>query len=475
MAKSCSLAILSGALLSACSLAPDYQRPQLPISAQWPDAGKVGAAPAFAGVAGTALAPKVSNWRSFFPDPQLQALIAAALEHNRDLRIAVARVDEARALAGVARSDRLPALDLGFQAASARTPGDIIATGRPLTSQRFDASLGVTAFELDFWGRVRNLDSAARANFLASDYARDAFQLSLIADVAQAWFLLLELDERLALAGESSASRESSRTLVSRRRDVGLASAIDFLQAEGALHGARAEAASLARQRAAAAQALRLLVGGSAVPPAPILDALPRLAAIQAVSEIPAGIPAEVLLTRPDVLAAEQKLIAANANIGAARAAFLPKIALTASAGSASSALSGLFSAGSDAWSFAPVLRLPLFDSGRNSDNLDVAEARKHVAVAEYEKSVQQAFRDVASLLAARTHYVTQLREQEANAQAQAERLQLVEARYAAGVANHLELLDAQRESFAAQQTLLTVRQQSLSTAASLYKALGGV
>jgi multidrug efflux system outer membrane protein len=467
---------------AGCSFTPDYQRPAAPVPAAW-QAGKVGADEAPAQQGGRAKdalltaadgdtaksAAMPTDWRAFFLDPGLQQLIAAALEHNRDLRIAIGRVDEARALAGIARADRFPTVDLAAQRAASLTPPDLSATGRQLNSQRYDVNLAVASFELDFWGRVKSLDDAGRANFLASDYAHQAFRLSLIADVANAYFSLLELGERLELAQATRNSREETRTLVARRRDVGLAGDLDYLAADGAFQNARAEAANLARSHAAAENALRLLVGSS---PAPA--AVGTLARSGLVADVAVGLPAEILLARPDVLAAEQKLIAANANIGAARAAFLPKILLTAALGTASRGLTGLFDAGSGAWSFTPALRLPLFDAGRATDNVDLAKARKNIAVAEYEKSIQQAFREIADLLAARSQLTEQLQAQEANAAAQSQRLKIVDARYKAGVSSDLELLDAQREHFAAQQSALAVRRQLLATAASFYKALGG-
>jgi len=471
------LPLLTMLAVAGCSLAPEYKRPVAPVPSAWPE--KIGSG-------GTAIpAMKFSDdWKTFFTDPQLQQLIAAALEHNRDLRIALARIDEARALAGIAGADRLPTLDVNVQRQASLTPGDLSATGRALSSQRYDANLGIAAFELDFWGRVKNLDDAARASFLASDYAQRSFRLTLIGDVAAAWYSLRELDARAALADATAQSREQSRTLVGKRRDVGLAGDLDFLAADGAWATARAEAASLARQKSAAENALRLLVGSDvaapgaaaqaagAVPPAPA----PGVPAetFSAPPTIAVDLPSEVLLRRPDVLAAEQKLIAANANIGAARAAFLPRISLTAVAGSASRALSGLFDSGSGAWSFVPLLKLPLFDGGRSAGNVDLAQARKNIAVAEYEKTIQQAFREVADLLAAHARYAEQLKALEAAATAQDERLQRVEARHLAGVSSYLELLDAQRERFAAQQSVLATQRAWAATAASLYKALGG-
>lgn len=459
---SIALAGLIASFVAGCSLAPEYQRPAAPVPAQWPqELGLTEGNPR--GTGGTAI---TDDWRAFFVDTHLQALIAAALEHNRDLRVAVARVAEARALAGIARADRLPGVDVNTQRQAALTPADLSSSGSALNSQRYDINLGMAAFELDFWGRTQNLEDAARANFLASEYAQRSFQLSLIADVATTYFSLLELDARLALAEATVKSRAESRRLIERRRDVGLAGDLDFLAADGAWQGARAEMANLARQRTANANALRLLVGNT----------LPAVAekTFPAMPEVAVGLPAEVLLRRPDVLAAEQKLIAANANIGAARAAFLPRITLTATAGTASRALSGLFGGGSGAWSFVPLLKWPLFDAGRAEGNVDLAEARKHIAVAEYEKTLQQAFREVADLLAARERYAEQLQALDAAATAQSERLKRVTARHAAGVSSYLELLDAQREDFAAQQSALAARRALATTSASFFKALGG-
>jgi multidrug efflux system outer membrane protein len=269
------------------------------------------------------------------------------------------------------------------------------------------------------------------------------------------------------LADTVVKSREESRRLIEARRDVGLAGDLDFLTADAAWQGARAEAANLARQQSAAENALLLLVGN-------VLPSLSLATPAGPVAEIAVDVPSEVLLRRPDVLAAEQKLIAAHANIGAARAAFFPRISLTATAGSASSALAGLFAGGSGAWSFLPLLKFPLFDSGRTAANVDVAEARKVIAVAEYEKTIQQAFREVADLLAAREQYAVQLAALDAASTAQGERLLRVEARHKAGVSSYLELLDAQRDQFAAQQSALAVRRAWLTTTASLYKSLGG-
>jgi len=449
------------ALLAGCSLAPEYQRPAPPLPDSWPPLQAAGA------LGESGRAPAARDWRERFPDPRLQALIAAALEHNRDLRISLARVEEARAQAGIARADRFPQIDAVAQRAASLTPAELSGTGRQLNAQRYDLNLGLAAFELDFWGRVKSLDEAARAAFLASEQAQRSFRLGLITDVASAYFSAIELQERVALAAATLASRAESRRLIAARRDVGLAGELDVLAADAAQQATRAELANLTRQSAAAENALRLLVGSS-----PALPAGKRLAEQGLVADVPVGLPAEVLLTRPDVQAAEQRLIAANANVGAARAAFLPRILLTAVLGTASRSLGGLFDAGSGAWSFSPVLRYPLFDAGRVDAGADIAEVRKNVAVADYEKALQQGFREIADLLAAREQYAEQLAAQEAAVTAQAQRQKIVEARHEAGLSSYLELLDAQRDHFAAQQSALAIRRLQLANTANLFKAL---
>jgi len=460
--------------LAACSTGSVYQRPDLPVPVSFPAAA--GATPATEPLSAAAVG---TDWQRYFTDPTLRELIAVALKHNRDLRIAVGRVAEARALSGLSTADRFPSVDLGAQRAASRTPGDLSATTQAVNSQRYDVNLSVTSFELDFWGRVKSLNDAARANFLASDYARRAFELSLIAEVAQAYFALQESAERLVLTQAVTASREETRMLVGRRRDVGLANDLDYLQADGAFQAARAELASTARARAVATNALRLLVGNDVPDRLRSSNPLEPMKSIEhAMTEsmvaIQVALPAEQLLIRPDVLASEQRLIAAHASLNAARAAFFPKITLTAAAGTASKTLAGLFDAGSRAWSFIPMIRLPLFDASRTEDNADLTAARRHIAVADYEKTIQQAFREVADLLSAREQLTEQLRAQEANALAQSQRLKIADARYRAGVSSHLELLDAQRESLIAQAAALAVRRQVLATSASLFKALGG-
>jgi len=457
MVKQSTLIILLAAL-GGCSLAPIYQRPAAPVAAVWPDSAK------------SPDTRPMPDWQAYFPDPRLQALIAAALENNRDLRIATARIAEARARYGIVQADRLPNVNLNAQRSASLSPASTSFTGKPFQAQRYDVNVGLVSFELDFWGRVASLNAAAKANFLATEAAQRAFRLSLIADVASAYLSLLELQERSQLAESTTRGRAEMRALIGKRRDAGVSGDLDALQAEGAYQAASAEQANLQRQRAAAENLLVMLVGKI---PAE-MPAGRSLAGQDIPDDLLAGVPSDVLLQRPDVLSAEQRLIASNANIGAARAAFLPRISLTGAFGTASRQLSGLFGAGSDAWNFQPALTLPLFDAGRNAANGDVAEARRVIAVAEYEKTIQLAFREVADLLAARAALNAQLVAQQANTQAQNQRLKLVEARYRAGIANHLELLDAERDAYAAAQGELQVRRAKLAAATQLYKALAG-
>lgn len=379
------------AALGGCSLMPDYERPAAAIPAAWPDNVQSAGVRKVASV----------DWQQYFPDPRLQALIAAALQNNLDLRIATARIAEARAQYGIQQADRLPNVNLSAARNASLTPASASITGSALHSQRYDVAVSLVSFELDFWGRVSSLNAAARSSFLATEAAQRAFRLSLIADVANAYLSLLELRERTQLAAATAKGRAETRDLQMRRRELGVSSELEFLQAEGAYQAVLAERANLERQQAAAENLLDMLLG-QAVAGIKDLPAGLNLAGQGITPDLIAGLPAEVLLQRPDVLAAEHKLIAANANIGAARAAFLPRITLIGSGGTASRALAGLFDAGSGAWNFQPSLSMPLFDAGRTSANVDVAEARKVIAVAEYEKTIQQAFREVADLLNAR-------------------------------------------------------------------------
>jgi outer membrane protein, multidrug efflux system len=467
--------VFAAMLMSGCAyMAPSYERPEFAASNDWPDSSKPALKADLTIATPAALSISAANWRAYFLDPRQQALIETALKNNRDLRISVARVEEARALYGIARADRLPSVNLNASRSETQTPQTLLPQGTPgaeeVRSRRADVNLGLLAFELDFWGRVASLSQAARASYLASEQAQRAFELSLIADVADADFNLRELAERVSLASQSVSARSDSLALIAKRREVGLASDFDLLSAQGALEAARAEHAALERAKSQAENVLRLLLGTNIA----VASEPASLSQAQMLAEIAPGLPAEVLLNRPDVLAAEQRLVAAKANIGAARAAFFPRIALTGSFGSASTSLSGLFESNSTAWTFMPSISLPIFSGGRNLSNLDLASARNVVAVAEYEKTIQQAFREVADALAALEALRVQTQALESLEKTQAQRLTIAKARYQAGIASMLEVLDAQRELFAAQQSRVAATRLTLSTRARLFKALGG-
>lgn len=449
-------ALLAPLALTACSLAPKYERPDAPVAAAYP--------------VQTAPAAEPAAWRSFFPDARLQALIASALEHNRDLRIAALRIEEARAQYGIQSADLLPNIGASASASRARTAADLSPTRAPVTGGNYQVGLSLTAFELDFFGRVRSLNDAALAQYLATEEARRAAQIALVGEVAKAYLAERGFAEQLALAQRTLAAREQALNLARQRFEVGASSALDLRQSETLYHGARVAAATLARQRAQATNALTLLVGQ----PVTTLPQAQPLASFDIATGIPAGVPSDLLTRRPDIRAAEQRLIASNANIGAARAAFFPRISLTAGIGSASSELSNLFESSSGTWSFVPQLVLPIFDAGRNRANLDLATTRKHVAVAEYERTIQVAFREVADALVARETLEEQVAAQLAVLEAQSARLQLADQRYRGGIASSLDLLDAQREQFQAEQALVQARLARLTNAVDLYRALGG-
>lgn len=438
-----------GALSACMQLAPRYERPPAPVAASFPNA----AAPA------AAVAAAELGWADFFSDPALRDLIGRALRNNRDLRIAVLNVETARAQLQLRRADELPTINLG--ASVARQVG----TNGKVTGS-YSAGFTVTAYELDLFGRVRTLGDAAAAQLLATEEARRAAQIALVASVAQAHLALAGDEELLELTRRTLATREESLKLTRLRFEHGAASELDLRQAETLVEAARVALAQFERQRELDRNALALLIGE----PLPAL-ALPRVDQI-ALAEVGAGLPSEVLLRRPDVRQAEQALIAAQANIGAARAAFWPRITLTGSLGTASSQLSNLFKDG--AWAFAAQLLQPVFDAGRNEANLAVAQVQRDIAVAQYERAIQAAFRDVADALAGRATLAQQQRATQAQLTAEQARYRLVQLRVDHGVGSSLELLDAQRSLFAAQQALVQVQLAALQNKVAVYRALGG-
>lgn len=455
--------LMVGSLLAACSMQPRYERPKPPVAPAWP---------AVAPASKTGRLASETGWQSFFRDERLKALIKLGLENNRDLRVAALRIDEARGQYRIQRADRLPSISANGaytrSKTSAATPSGALSTD---PYDLYDVSVGVSAFELDFWGRVRSLSDAARAQYLSTVEGERAFRISLIADIASAYLTLQALDERIGLAEGTLASRQKGLDLAKLRLDAGVTSALDYRQTETLLTQAQTELAALRRQEAQTWNALNVLVGSDR--PADLPLPLP-LAAQDLEGGIRTGLPSDILVNRPDILGAEQSLMAANANIGAARAAFFPRISLTGSFGYASTDLDNLFKGDSESWSFGPSISLPIFDFGRNTANLDVAEARKNIAVATYEKTIQTAFREVADALAARRFLAEQLEAQTRALAAQRDLAELAELRYRNGVANYLEVLDAQRNLFSAEQTLVQTRRDQLANMVTLYVALGG-
>ncbi len=452
-----SLGLLALLGASGCmSLIPEYQRPAAPVPAAYPaDAPPVGAA---------AAAAADIDWQTYFADPRLKRLVEIALANNRDLRIAVLNIEQARATYQVRRADELPTVGAGFVAQrQAGGNGSLVNT--------YSVGLAVTGYELDVFGRVRSLSQAALAQYLGTDEARKTVQIALIASVANGYLNLLADDELLRVTRDTLVTREESFKLTKLKFDNGAASELDFRQAESLLEGARVALASTLRQRALDENALVLLLGQGL--PADLPAPLP-LAGQQVSAELPAGLPSDLLARRPDVRSAEQQLIAANANIGAARAAFFPRITLTANAGTASTELSGLFKGGTWAVTGTAQLLQTIFDAGRNQANLDVAKVNREIAVAQYEKAIQTAFREVADSLAGRATLGEQLRAQLAQRNAAEVSFKLADLRYRNGAASYLDVLDAQRALFSAQQATVQVQAQQVQNLVTLYKVLGG-
>lgn len=450
-------AVAAAALLAGCSMIPTYERPDAPVAAQWPGP-----------TASTAASPAAAElaWQDFFTDATLRRLIDTALLNNRDLRVAVLNIEQARAQLGIKRADQFPSVGLALN--GSRTP----SSSGGITSS-YSAGLLVTAYEFDFFGRVASLKEQALAQYLATAEGSKTAQISLIATVAQSWLSLQADEELLALTQQTFTTREDSFKLVQLRFDNGASSELDLRLAQSLVEAARVTLAQQQRQRAQDENALVLLLGQAL--PAEVRDQLPsaRLTALR-LPELPAGLPSDLLTRRPDIRQAEQQLIAANANIGAARAAFFPRISLTAGVGSASSDLGGLFKDGAWGFTMAPQLLLPIFDAGRNQAGLDSAQTGRAIAVAQYEKSIQSAFREVADALAGRDTLARQLQASQAQLDNETTRLRLTQLRYDNGAASQLDWLDAQRSQFAVQQAMVQTRLAYLQNQVALYKTLGG-
>lgn len=463
---------LAGALLVAltmggCSLMPPYERPDPAVPATWPTGDAYAEAVAV---------PAAVGWREVLRDPALQRLVERALDGNRDLRIALANVAEARALLLVQRAARLPRIDAQAGATVARasreTAGSAPATtDRDPRTTRLDLDLGLTAFEIDLFGRVRSLGEAAQQEYLASEAGARAVRLALVAEVANAYYSLATDRSLLAIARDTETSALRSVALVRARVQGGVAPRSDLRQAETVLAQARSDLASLTTVVAQDRNALERLVG------APVADS-DLAASIESVeslqADLPAGLASDVLLHRPDVVQAERLLQAANARIGAARAAFFPTISLTAAAGLASDTLGSLFSGGAFAWSARPVLTVPIFDAGANRGNLAASRARREAAIAQYQRTIQTAFREVADALARRGTIDAQIRAQQDLVDAASDSLAQIEARYRAGVEPFLASLDAQRTLYGATRSLASARLVRAANRVEVFRSLGG-
>lgn len=455
-------------LLAGCSLTPPLELPAPPVAGDWPGG------PAYQPVAAAVGEPHLAelDWRDFFRSPELQAVIGRALENNRDLRVAALRVEQARADYRVSRAERYPTLDAGGSFTRQRTGQDFTTSRRPEVSNDYRANLGTTAFELDFFGRVRSLNEQALEQYLATEEARRSAQIALIAEVAGAYLTLLADRELLTLTEATLEAHQESYGLTATLFDQGLATSLDVAQARTAVETARANRALYFRRVAQARNALELLVG-EPLPGDFGLEA-PSVVTADFVTELSPGLPSDLLLRRPDLRQAEHSLRAANASIGAARAAFWPSITLTASGGLASGALSSLFQAGSGVWAFAPSIDLPIFDAGRREANLKSSRVEREIALAQYEQAIQTAFREVADALAARGTLDEQIAAQSSLVEATRISYDLSVLRFAQGLDAYLATLDSQRELYAAQQALISLELERLSNLVTLYKALGG-
>ncbi|CDZ94731.1 AdeC/AdeK/OprM family multidrug efflux complex outer membrane factor [Pseudomonas saudiphocaensis] len=456
------LTIALAAALGGCSLIPDYQRPESPVAANWPEGE------AYAQQSGASQAQELA-WQQFFRDPQLRQLIGIALENNRDLRVAALNVEAYRALYRIQRADLLPLVSADAGGTRSRTPGDLNQTGQSNISSQYSATLGV-AWELDLFGRLSSLREQALQEFFATEAAQQSARISLIASVANAWLTLQADQALLEVSRDTLKTFEESLALTQRSFDVGVASALELSQARSSVDSARVRIEQYTRLVAQDRNALSRLLGQSVSS-----DLLPdgELERDQ-LAELPVGLPSDLLYRRPDIIRAEYQLRAANANIGAARAAFFPRISLTGAVGSASSQLSGLFDSGSDYWTFSPSISVPIFNAGQLRANRDYAEISRNIQVAQYESAIQTAFREVADGLAAQQTYARQVQAQRDLLETSEDYLRLADQRYRTGVDSYLTLLDAQRQLFNVRQQFIGDRLAQLVSEVELFKALGG-
>lgn len=451
--------------LTGCTLMPNYQRPDAPVSKTWPS--------------GNAYPADSQNgdyvqlgWKDFFSDPYLQSLIETALKNNRDLKVAALNMAAYEAQYRIQKSEIYPDVGVNGNGSRQHLPRDLTGTGKSGVKSTWGVTLGVTSYELDFFGRIRSLNEAALQQYLSTQEAQRNTQISLIASVANAWLTLQADRALLKLTEETLQNYESNYELTKRSNEVGVASSLDLAQARTAVEGAKVNLATYKRQVAQDLNLMTLLLGSDI--PENVKALTDTTFDLQYVKEVPVGLPSNLLQNRPDIIAAEHNLIAANANIGAARAAFFPSITLTSNAGTMSTNFSNLFSDGQGTWLFQPTINLPIFTGGRLKGNLDYANIQKDLNIATYEKAIQTAFREVADGLADRSTYKQQLEAQTNFVEANQIYYDLADQRYKAGIDNYMTLLDAQRQLFGSQQALINVRLAQLTSEVNLYKALGG-
>ena len=466
MGKHLSLLLLGvAAIMSGCTLAPTYVRPAVPVSAVWPTGAAYPQNPAASDPAGT----QSLRWQDLITDTKLQQVMELALTNNRDLRLAALNVQRAQAMYGIQRAELLPTVDATGSGSRQRVPADLSSSGQRATVQQYGVNLGVLSWELDFFGRIRSLKDRALEEYLATAQAQRGAEILLVSSVANAYLTVAATRESLQLAESTLAAQRGSYDLVKRRYDADIVPELDLLRAQTQVDTARGEVARFTQLAALSVNALHLLVG--ALVPNELQPT--ALASVTPPRELGAGLSSEVLLRRPDVLQSEDLLLAANADIGAARAAFFPRITLTAAVGTASSELSGLFGAGSDTWSYAPKIVLPIFDA-RTWSAHRAAKVQREMAVTQYERAIQVAFREVADALAQRGTVGDQVAAQESLVEATAAAYRLAETRYAKGIDSYLTVLDAQRSLQGAQQGLISLRLARLANLLTLYKVLGG-
>ncbi len=452
-------------VLGGCTLAPEYTRPASPVPEDWPRGAAYQETKTASGVS-TASELK---WQEFFTDEKLQKIITTALKNNRDLRLAALNVERARALYRIQRAELLPTVNAVGSGSKQRVPADLSTTGNAMTAEQYSVNLGIISWEIDFFGRIRSLKDRALEEYLATDQARRSAQILLVSAVANTYLSLAADRENLKLAESTLETQQAAYNLIRRRCDVGLASELDLRRAQSQVDIARGDAARNTRLVAQDENALTLLIGSSA--PSELMPS--ALDSVSPPREISPGKPSETLLLRPDILAAEHRLKASNANIGAARAAFFPRISLTTAIGTASADLSGLFKSGQETWSFAPQITMPIFDA-RTWSAYDATKVEREIALAQYENVIQTAFREVADALAVRGTVDQQIAAQQSLVNAVAETYRLSNARYTKGIDSYLGVLDAQRSLYGAQQGLISLRLARFTNRVNLYKVLGG-